>query len=183
MKSQWQCLFENLGQWQGSFTSMSIAGESIEEIPSLLILEALGEEHARITLTRESPKHPQPLVMDFTSLGANLLFFETGAFCQGSMQYAPTSPFGVEFGLIHRDRRFRLLAMYNAESALETFTIMREQRVGSDAPEQPPLQVEDLLGCWQGSAMTLYPDGRNPNAFTTELTIAQSGSTLTQTLQ
>jgi Domain of unknown function (DUF3598) len=182
MKSQWQCLFENVGQWQGSFTSMTIAGAVLEEIPSLLILEALEPEHARITLTRESPKHPQPLVLDFTSLSRSLLFFETGAFCQGSMQYAPNSQFGVEFGLIHRDRRFRLLALYNSDTVLETFTIMREQRVGSEAPEQPPLQVEDLLGQWQGSAVTLYPDGRNPEPFTSELNITRSGSTLTQEL-
>jgi hypothetical protein len=42
MRSQWECLLQNLGEWQGSFTRLSPQGELLEDIPSETILEGLN---------------------------------------------------------------------------------------------------------------------------------------------
>jgi hypothetical protein len=39
MRSQWQCLLQNLGHWQGSFTYLSRSGEIEKDVRSLTILE------------------------------------------------------------------------------------------------------------------------------------------------
>ena len=36
-------------------------------------------------------------------------------------------------------------------------TLIREQRQGSNAPEQPPLLLENFIGNWQGQATILKP--------------------------
>lgn len=38
MRSQWDCLLENLGEWQGSFTHFAPDGIALKEIPSVVIL-------------------------------------------------------------------------------------------------------------------------------------------------
>jgi Domain of unknown function (DUF3598) len=184
-KSQWDCFLQNLGEWEGSFTTYSPQGDLRETIPSRLKLEERsGEPGVFLTLKRDSPKHPQPLEMNFASLSRSLLFFETGAFSQGSMQFSPySSQFGGEFGLVTPDRRLRVVQMYNAESELNYVTLIREQRVGSDVPEQPPLQVDDLVGAWRGESVTLFPDLRPAVNSTSHLTIERSGDRLIQRLQ
>jgi hypothetical protein len=161
-KTQWDCFLQNLGEWQGSFATYSPTGELRETIPSLLKLEQRsGESGVFLTLKRDSPKHPQPLEMNFSSLSRSLLFFESGAFSQGSMQFSPySSEFGGEFALVTPDRRLRVVQMYDAQSELNYVTLIREQRVGSAVPERPPLQADDLVGEWRGESVTLFADLR-----------------------
>ncbi len=184
-KTQWDCFLQNLGEWQGSFATYAPTGELRETIPSLLKLEQRsGESGVFLTLKRDSPKHPQPLEMNFSSLSRSLLFFESGAFSQGSMQFSPySSEFGGEFALVTPDRRLRVVQMYNSQSELNYITLIREQRVGSDVLERPTLQVEDLVGEWRGESVTLFADLRPAVNSTSHLTIARSGDRLIQKLQ
>ncbi|MCY7335843.1 MAG: DUF3598 family protein, partial [Chamaesiphon sp.] len=43
MKSQWECVLENLGEWVGSFTAVTAEGEPIEDIPSMIRLEGIRD--------------------------------------------------------------------------------------------------------------------------------------------
>lgn len=175
MKSQWECFLENLGEWQGSFDRFSISGELLEAIPSHLVLEEIEPQKARLTLKRDSPKYPTPLVHEYSSFNRGLLFFDNGAFSQGSLQFAPLTQFGGEVGFVHRDRRLRMVQLFESDNQLKTITLIREQRVGSQAPEQPPLQVDDLVGTWEGNAIALTPEWQ-VTTFNSTLTITRLAS-------
>ncbi len=186
MKSQWNCHLQNVGEWHGSFTQLSPSGEAIADQASVLTLEGSADPpQACLTLKRTGS---QDLVLNYSTLNRSILFFESGAFSQGSLQFARTAEFGAEFGLIDGldghigDRRLRIVQMFGDNSHLRQITLIREQRAGTQAPERPPLQVEDLLGAWQGEAVTLYPDWRNPDCYATTLTVERQGQTLTQHL-
>jgi Domain of unknown function (DUF3598) len=191
MRSQWDCLLQNLGVWQGSFTGFSPHGELLEDTPSVVSLEGLdGNKKIRQIVRRFLPRandrqdacptselQPQDLVLEYSSLNRTILFFDGGAFSQGSMQLAPFSEFGAELALINGDRRLRLVLMYNRDNCLDRITLMRE-KLGelidqTPAPQQQPqssvTRVKDLLGVWQGEAVTLYPDLRSPDTYSTEL--------------
>jgi Domain of unknown function (DUF3598) len=77
----------------------------------------------------------------------------------------------------------RIVQLYNADSELDYITLIREQRVGSTAPEQPHLRVEDLIGEWQGEAITLFPDLQPARTFSSHLTITREADRLIQKLQ
>ncbi|MFM2429952.1 MAG: hypothetical protein RLZZ511_1165 [Cyanobacteriota bacterium] len=185
MMNQWDCFLQNLGAWQGSFTTYSPDGVEREDIPSLLTLEQVPDRQAvKLVLKRDSPKHPAPLEMEFASLSRSLLFFETGAFSQGAMQLAPgMDRFGGEFAIVTPDRRLRTVILYNAQNELDYVTLIREQRLGSAVPERPPLQADDLVGEWVGESITLFPDWRAPETGTSQMKITRSGDRLDQTLQ
>ena len=187
MQSQWHCLLKNLGVWQGSFARFSPTGEWREETPTIVSLEGLNDDQTvRQTIQRYAPmveagspwQAAVPIdekVLEYSSLGRGVLFFEDGAFSQGSMQFAPFSEFGAELGLIAGDRRLRLVQLFDRESQLAQLTLIREQRAGSDAAERAPLTLEALLGEWHGEAITLYPDWRSPTTYSTHLQISRSG--------
>jgi hypothetical protein len=179
MKNQWECFTQNYGEWQGSFTEFSPDGEQREHIPSVLKLEGTGPNTAKLILTRKSPKHPEPLVMEFQSFSRGLVFFETGAFCQGSMQFAPHSQFGAEFAIVTSDRRLRMVQMYDTDSRLKYVTLIREKRAGSTAYERPAMTVDDLVGTWQGEGVTILPD-LSVREFTSTMTIERQGDRLNQ---
>lgn len=181
-RSQWECLLQNLGAWHGSFTSFSPQGELLEDTPTVVSLEGLNDNKTIRQLVRRylsSPTgelEPQDLVLKYSSLNRSILFFNNGAFSQGSMQFGPFSEFGAEFSLINGDRRLRLLQIYNRNSQLEKITLIREQLksvnntpTGFLVAEHPPLTVDQLLGEWQGEAVTIYPDLRSPDIFPTKL--------------
>jgi hypothetical protein len=118
----------------------------------------------------------QDQVLEYRSLNRSILLFENGAFSQGSIQWGPAAEFGAELGLIDhvseavaKNRRLRLVQQFNLEGKLSRLTLIREQRAGTDAAERPPLQLEHLLGEWQGEATTLYPDWRSPDTYPTRL--------------
>ncbi len=177
MLSQWDCFLKNLGEWHGSFTRFSPQGEELEDTPSIVTLEGRQNNQAVHQIVRYlSPDKPsRDIVVDYSknSLNRTILFFETGAFSQGSMQWGPYSTFGGEFGLNYGDRRLRMVELYNNSSRLEKVVLIREKLPTSQTPERPVLTVDSLLGEWHGEAVTMYADLRNPDRFSTHLQIAK----------
>lgn len=184
--SQWNCLLRNLGAWQGSFTRFSPQGHINETIPTLVTLEGLNDNQMiRQTIQQFSPESGelvQHKVLEYGSLGRGVLLFEQGEFSQGSLQWAPFSEFGAEMGFIQGDRRLRLVQLFDKDSQLSSLTLIREHRQGTPPAERPPLTVEQLLGTWQGEAITLYADWRSPCRFSSTLVVQLEGDRLRQHL-
>lgn len=184
MGTQWENFLQNLGVWNGTFTEFSPRGEWIKDTPSTLCLESFNDaQTVRLTLRRflanpEGTGAPEvnELVRQYQSLGRDLLFFDCGAFSQGSIQLAPFSEFGAEFSLLESDRRLRLVQLYNREGQLASLTLIREQRTQENPLETPPLTLDALLGEWQGEAVTLYPDWRSPDTYPTQLKLQREGA-------
>lgn len=171
MKPQWDCFLENLGEWQGSFTRLSPQGQELEDTPTVVSFEPLNGGKTMRQIVRRLTPEPSERVLEYSTLGRGILFFENGAFSQGSIQFGPFSDFGAELGLIWGDRRLRLVQMFDVESKLDYLTLIREQRAGTAASERPPLTVTDLLGTWTGEAITIYPDFRPLTTYATTLQI------------
>ncbi|MDJ0555873.1 MAG: DUF3598 family protein [Microcoleaceae cyanobacterium MO_207.B10] len=177
MQTQWENFIKNLGEWHGSFTKISAQGEIVEDTPSILYLESLDDlnKTVRLTLRRfpNSGDNSEPkvneLVREFQTLGRDIMFFEDGAFSQGKIQIAPFSLNGAEFGFVNKNRRLRLVELFNQDGNLSTLTLIREKRAGTDAVENPPLTIDALLGKWRGEAITMYPDFRPPDNYPTEM--------------
>ncbi|WP_013321952.1 DUF3598 family protein [Gloeothece verrucosa] len=176
MTSQWDYFLKNLGQWQGSFTSLSPLGEVREDVKSILTLEGFNNNSTvRLVLQRFPPNQPpHELKLEFTSLSRSLLFCETGAFSQGSMQWSPFSDFGAELSLIDQDRRLRLVQLFNTQGKFNQLTLIREKLAGTYPPEKPDLTLEQLLGKWVGEAITISPDWYSSEPFPTELLIERT---------
>ncbi|MFN6471436.1 MAG: DUF3598 family protein [Nostoc sp. SerVER01] len=166
MKSQWECFLQNLGVWEGSFTNFSPEGQFLNDTPSRLSLEQLnGSQKVRLTLSRSG----QDLIREFSSVGGGLLFFENGSFSEGLIQIGPFSEFGGELAFVHENRRLRLVQLFDKTGNLSGLTLIREHLAGSPAAERPFLQLDDLLGEWQGQAVTMYRDLRSPDIYSTTL--------------
>ena len=177
MKSQWECLLQNLGEWQGSFTRFSPQGELLEDTPTVVSFEGLNDNKTMRQIVRRLPPN-QPVdekVLEYSSLGRGILLFENGAFSLGSIQLAPFSEFGAELGLIDGDRRLRLVQLFDKNGQLDRLTLIREHLAGTNAFHSPPVTVDDLVGKWQGEAVTLYPDWRSPDTYPTTLQIEKIG--------
>jgi hypothetical protein len=168
MRSQWDCLLQNLGHWQGSFTYLSPAGEVQKDVRSLTTLEGQNNNqkvHQEVHLFHSELPEPlrqsdRKIEVDYTSLGRNTVFFEDGAFSQGALQLGPFSTFGAELGLINpdRQRRMRIVQLFEPSGKLGSFTFIREQLAGSNNPENPKLTIDQLLGEWRGEATTIHAD-------------------------
>lgn len=184
MGTQWENFLQNLGEWHGSFAKFSPRGEFLEEVPSHLSLEGFeNNKTVRLTLRRFLPdpdggSQPQvnELVRNYQSFGRDILFFDNGAFSQGSIQLAPFSEFGAEFGFINDRQRLRVVQLYDREGNLANITLIQENQDPETAIERPPLTVESLLGSWQGEAVTFYPDWRSPDAYATSLELELASS-------
>lgn len=184
MSSQWLNFLQNLGEWRGSFTGISASGSVLKDTPSLLTL-APGETDASGTITMvrfglqrfegcdpsgvPSGSPSSDLSQEYRSLGRQVVFFETGTFCKGSLQLAPGTVFGGEFGFIHGDRRHRLVLLYSEAGCRDQLVLIREVRVGSQAGECPPLTPEQLAGTWRGRSATISADWPEPDSSETEL--------------
>ncbi|WP_138501716.1 DUF3598 family protein [Nostoc sp. PA-18-2419] len=167
MKSQWECFLQNLGVWEGSFAGISPQGTLLDDTPSRLSLEGLNNnETVRLTLSRSEKND---LVREYSSLGRSLLFFENGSFSEGVIQIGPFSEFGAEFAFVHENRRLRFVQLFDKSSQFNKLVLIREHLAGTPAAERPPLQLDDLLGEWQGQAVTIYPDWRSPDTYSTTL--------------
>lgn len=185
MASQWECLLQNLGEWQGSFTRFSPQGELIEDTPTVVSFEGLNNNQTMRQIVRRLPANqPQDeKILEYSSLGRGILLFENGAFSSGSIQFAPFSEFGAELGLISDNCRLRLVQLFDKNSQLDRITLIREKLAGTTTAERPPLTVDDLLGEWQGEAVTIYPDWRSPDKYPTKLEITKnSDNQITQKL-
>ena len=188
MTNQWQCLLENLGEWQGSFTTFSPQGKQISDIPTVTSLEAINDQQTMRQIIRRFPPN-QPVeekVLEYSSLSRGILFFPKGDFSFGSMQLAPLADLGAEAGMIDGDRRLRLVQLYNRDSQLEKITLIREKLPNSPAkyPQNKRLTVDELIGTWEGEAETIFADWSEAKKNATQLTIAYSGdSKITQELR
>ncbi|NMF62852.1 DUF3598 family protein [Brasilonema octagenarum] len=181
MRSQWESLLKNLGEWQGSFTRISPQGEILEDTPSVVSLEGLNNNQT----IRQTIRFPQEneKAFEYSSLGRSVLFFENGAFSQGSTQLGPFSEFGAELGLIWENRRLRLVQLFDKNLQLDKLTLIREHLAGTQPVQRPSLTVDDLLGEWQGEAVTIYPDWRSPQTNSTKMQLQLDGAgRLTQSL-
>jgi hypothetical protein len=168
MGSQWENFLANLGEWRGTFTALNAEGEVGESTASILSLEQGQEErlvHFRLRRFSNGDEGGVPsreMNQEYRSLGRQVLFFDSGSFNKGSLQVAPGTPFGAEFGFIAGDRRHRLVQLHDPDGALESFVLIREFRSGSGASERPALQLETLLGPWTGQVATITADWPEP---------------------
>jgi hypothetical protein len=190
MGSNWENFLKNEGEWRGSFTRITPTGEILSSTLSLLTLSRKpgDAEEVEFRLRRyASGSYDDPPSQDYQesyrSLGRQACFFDTGAFSKGSLQLAPWGEFGAEYGFVHADRRARLVQLFGSKNEPTSLTLIREFRDGTTAQERPPLQVEQLLGQWQGMATTTYADWRDPETCPTTLTIQRQDNQLEQTLQ
>jgi len=167
MKSQWECFLQNLGVWEGSFTNFSPQGILLNDTLSRLSLEGLNNNQiVRLTLSRSGR---DDLIREFSSVGGGLLFFENGSFSEGLIQLGPFSEFGAELAFVHENRRLRLVQLFDKTGNPNKLTLIREHLAGTQIVERLPLQINDLLGEWQGEALTIYKDLRSPDRYSTTL--------------
>jgi hypothetical protein len=180
MGSQWENFLGNLGEWRGSFTGLNADGDLGESTPSILTLErGDGERLVHFRLRRFSSGDlggvpTREVNQEYRSLGRQVVFFDSGSFSKGTLQVAPGTPFGAEFGFIAGDRRHRLVQLHSPDGALESFVLIREFRAGSDASERPALEMESLLGPWTGQVATITADWSEPEMARCELQIERA---------
>ena len=186
--SQWQRLLKNRGVWQGSFTQVSPDGLLLADTPTeVALLPYDGDRAMRQEIRRyPQPNHqgqPSETVLDYRSLNRSTLFFEEGAFSQGSPQWGPFSEFGAELGLIAGEQRLRVVELFEKSGELKQITLIREKLKGAEALTRPALEMSALLGTWQGEAVTQHADLRPEQAQSTLLKLEQeTDSTFRQTL-
>jgi hypothetical protein len=181
-KSQWECVLENLGEWVGSFTTVTPTGESIEDIPSIIKLEGSDDNRSihlvlkRFYLLPNSlERHPKEVVWDFsTPPGIGAIYFETGAFSSGILAVNSGVKSIFEFSLVAGDRRFRMIQMFAPDLTLDRLTYVREYRQGKNPPERPSLIITNLLGKWQGTAITSSADDRSSSTMDIDSTFTVS---------
>ncbi|OIP78819.1 MAG: hypothetical protein AUK48_00825 [Oscillatoriales cyanobacterium CG2_30_44_21] len=184
MRSQWECLLKNLGNWKGSFARLNPQGAILEDIPSETILELKEDRQTmRQTVRRFIDGQPQDLVLEYQNLNKSTTFFENGAFSQGSPQFAPYAEFGTEMGLIDGDRRLRLVLLYDKAAQLDRITLIREHLAHSENSQPPILTLHDLLGKWEGEAITIAADWSEPEVIATKTEWNQNGDRVTMSLQ
>ena len=187
MESNWENFLKNLGEWVGSFTQISTDGELLTSTPSILTLEGLEDNQlVRFRVRRFATNtSEQPIVdtsQEYRSLGKQAVFFETGAFSKGSLQVAPFSQFGAEYGFVSGDRRSRLVQLFGKQGSFESLTLIREIRSGTEATLRPDLTVAQLVGKWTGTAHTVYPDWKAPETTAVSLEIKEVCGCLQQQL-
>lgn len=184
MASQWERLLKNTGTWVGSFTQLSPAAEVLRDTPTeTALLPQDGNTLMRQEIRRQPPgEAPQETVLEYRSLGQGVLFCPTGAFSQGSIQWSPFGDFGAELGLIHQAERLRLVPLFKGERQLSSLTLIREHLAGTAPRDRPTTTLEQLVGTWQGEAISTYPDLRPEARTETQLVLAQQGSRVQQSL-
>jgi len=177
--SQWNALLKNLGEWEGSFTRLSPQGELLQDTKSVVSLEGLNDNQTIRQIIRLGDDEK---VLEYSSLGKGIMFFEDGAFSNGSIQLAPFSEFGAEFGFIHENHRLRLVQLFDKTAKLNTFTLIREHLAQAQSSQRPVLTVDALLGEWFGEAVTIYPDLQKPDSYSTQMHLSIDNGKLTQSL-
>jgi hypothetical protein len=180
MGSQWENFLQNLGEWHGSFASLDPSGRVVDSTPSILSLEQ-GEEpqlvHFKLRRFGDGlDRAPtREISQEYRSLGKQVVFFESGTFCKGSLQLAPGTVFGAEFGFVAGDRRHRLVQLHSPEGTFESLVLIREFRTGSGSSERPPLEADHLLGHWKGQAATISAEWPEPYLAPCDLDVHRGG--------
>jgi Domain of unknown function (DUF3598) len=177
VNSNWENFLKNLGEWQGSFTTISPDGEVVESTPSILNLEGLEDNKlVRFRVRRYADGASEPTtdyLQEHRTMGRQNIFFDTGAFSKGTIQVAPLTEFGAEYGFVAGDRRLRFVQLFDTAGNFAKLVLIREVRTGSSATFRPDLSLAQLLGTWVGEAVTAYADLRNPETFHTTLELRQ----------
>lgn len=166
MKSQWQCIQQNIGTWHGSFTQFSPEGALVKDTASVLTLEETEPgKKMQLTLEREAEgSNPSIVRREFSHPGPApyVYFFETGAFSQGSSQWAAFSQFGAEMSIKVSDRRVRFVIMYdgleNGTSQLKHVTLICETKSERISVSQPRPRIQQLIAYFKGEASILHAD-------------------------
>ncbi|MEO1069841.1 MAG: DUF3598 family protein [Cyanobacteria bacterium J06638_6] len=176
--TQWARLLKNQGTWVGSFTSLSDAGEVLQDTPSEVTLDPLNQGNTlrQVICKRPAGQPPSEMVLEYSSLGKGVLFCETGAFSQGSIQRSPVSEFGAELGLIHGSERLRIAQIFPKQPTLGSLTLIREHLAGTVPNVRPALTRDQLLGTWTGEAETVFPDWQPPQTLATRLELRSEGA-------
>jgi hypothetical protein len=187
MENNWENFLKNLGTWEGSFTQVSTDGELLDSTPSILTLEGLEDNQlvrfrVRRFATNTSEQPTVDNVQEYRSLGRQAVFFDTGAFSKGSLQVAPFAEFGAEYGFVAGNRRSRLVQLFDKQGGFASLTLIREIRSGTEAIMRPELTVEQLVGKWEGTAVTVYSDWKPSETVVTCLEIKEIGGCLQQQL-
>lgn len=182
--TQWQRLLKNQGIWVGSFTQLAPSGAVLQDTPSEVALLPLNQGNTmRQTIRKRPPGQPiSETVLEYSSLGRGVLFCQTGAFSQGSIQRSPVSEFGAELGLIHGAERLRIAQIFPKQPTLGSLTLIREHLAGVEPVTRPELSTAQLIGTWLGEAETVFPDLQPPQTVATRLEIRQVGADITQSL-
>lgn len=168
MASQWDNFLCNLGEWRGTFTGIDRDARELESTDSILSLEQGAEErlvHFRLCRYAAGDRGGTPIRdnrQDYRSLGRQVVFFSSGSFCKGTLQVAPGTVFGGEFGFIDGDRRHRLVQLHQDDGRFDQLVLIREWRSGTDQPECPPLHLHQLIGRWDGEAQRITADWPEP---------------------
>lgn len=177
MESNWANFLKNLGVWEGTFTQLATDGEILGSTPSILTLEGLEDNQlVRFRLRRFATNITEQPTSDrsqeYTDLGKQAIFFDTGAFSKGSLQVAPFSEFGAEYGFVDENRRSRLVQLFDRQGGFSSLTLIREIRSDTNATMRPDLTVNQLVGKWQGTACTAYADWKEPDTYPTSLEVS-----------
>lgn len=178
MATQWDNFLLNLGEWHGSFASLNARAEIVDTTASVLTLSQGAEErlvHFHLSRYGEGGRSGVPsreISQEYRSLGRQVVFFATGSFCKGSLQVAPGTAFGAEFGFVSADRRHRLVQLYDPDGSFSSHVLIREFRAGSAATERPFLNAQALEGDWQGEAATITADWPEPELQPCRITVA-----------
>ncbi|MFO8237307.1 MAG: DUF3598 family protein [Prochlorococcaceae cyanobacterium] len=179
MASQWQNFQRNLGAWRGSFTNLDAHGNVLDSTASLLTLTSAEEGRVvHFRLQRSASGDPvaapsQDTAQEYRTLGKQVVFFDNGSFCKGSLQIAPATRFGAEYGFISGDRRHRLVQLFTEDGVFSSLVLIREFRDGSGASERPPLTLDQLGGRWQGQAATIEADWPEPTLVDASIAVDQ----------
>ncbi len=185
MASQWENFQRNLGEWRGSFTSLTADGTVLESSPSVLTLDRdddgrlvrfglrrwpAGTVQANAGGPGDGVGEPtREVQQDYRTLGRQVVFFASGSFCKGALQVAPATPCGGEFGFIEADRRHRLVQLYGSDGSVQQLVLIREFRAGSGAVERQATTADQLLGQWQGEQATITADWPEPEVASSSL--------------
>lgn len=182
MASQWDNFRRNLGEWRGSFTSLDREARELETTASILTLEQGNDErlvHFRLRRFADADLHGEPSRdnrEDYRSLGRQVVFFDSGSFCKGTLQVSPGTVFGGEFGFTHADRRHRLVQLHRDDGLFDQLVLIREWRAGHSEPECPPLQLEQLQGQWSGQGQRITADWPEPEPLACHLEVSLDAS-------
>lgn len=182
-QSQWEYLLQNLGEWRGSFATLSSQGIVQRETPTVVTL-AEGREGQMVRVSVNYGGAPQEVVemeFDRDSLNKTMLLFDGGSFSQGATELIDSVRCGIEQGCNDGRRRLRLVQIFQ-RGQLQQLVLIREGRSGYEAAERPLLQIENLVGTWQGETVTLYPDLQSHTG-TSHLTVERQGDRLNVRLQ